>query len=212
MEMEKEFIQVQLGLFFKTDFLGMPETASLSMKEQFGENINSQILGVPANAPSEIPRVIVNSDFVNINLAKNRIDFFSKDKLFLISNFEKIFNIVNKLSVNIGRVGVVFTYFKEGEVEELKKIFDQSKVSSLNPKDISFRFNEEKNISGIMSNNSQMYVSGFVDDGRGGKKKGIIITRDINSLQEDINKNNFNKETLNKFILDVIVEAEKSLI
>lgn len=211
--MDKQFIQTQLALFFKNDFQGMSENASLAIKEQLGSDINTQILGISINAPSEIPRVIANSKLVNINLAKNRIDFFSKNQKFVQDNFEKIWNIVNSLSVEIGRVGVVLTYFKETEtgIEEMKKIFDQSKISLLNPKDITFRFNEEIKIGEFKSNNSQMYVSGFADDGRGGKKRGIIITRDINTLQED-KDNKFNKINLNNFILGAITEADKILI
>lgn len=206
--MDKQFIQIQLALFFKNDFQVMPENASLATKEQFGADITTQILGIPTNAPSEIPRVLANSRLVNINLAKNRIDFFSKNQTFVHDNFEKIWNIVNSLSVEIGRVGVVLTYFKEAGIEEMKKIFDQSKISLLNPKDITFRFNEEIKIGEFKSNNSQMYVSGFADDGRGGKKRGIIITRDINTLQEDKDKNKFDKEILNKFITLAISQAE----
>ena len=209
---KKQFIQIQIALFFKSDFLGMPENASLAIKEQFGNDMTTQILGIPANAPSEIPRVTANSSVVNINLAKNRIDFFSKNQEFLTSNLDKIFNIIEKISVEIGRVGEVLTYFKEAEINELKSIFDQSKLSNLNPKDITVRLNEEITINGVVSNNSQMYVSGFANDKDGVKKRGIIITRDINTLQEDINKNKFDKDILNKFITDAIVEADKSLI
>lgn len=210
--MEKQFIKIQLALFFKNDFQGMPESASLATKEQFGADITTQILGIPTNAPSEIPRVLANSNLVNINLAKNRIDFFSKNQSFVKDNFEKIWNIINSLSVEIGRVGIVLTYFKEAEIEEMKKIFDQSKILLLNPKDITFRFNEEIKIGEFKSNNSQMYVYGFADDGRGGKKRGIIVTRDINTLQEDKDKNKFDKTNLNEFILDAITEADKILI
>ena len=206
------FIQIQVALFFKSDFLGMPENASLAIKEQFGNDMTTQILGIPANAPSEIPRVTANSSVVNINLSKNRIDFFSKNQEFLTTNLDKMFNIIEKISVTIGRVGIVFTYFKEGEIKEIKSIFDQSKIDNLDPKEITVRFDEKKEIAGIMSNSSQKYVSGFANDEVGVKKRGIIITRDINTLQEDINKNSFNKETLNKFIIDSIFEADKILI
>ena len=156
--------------------------------------------------------MVVTSNIVNINLSKNRIDFFSKNQEFLTTNLDKMFNIIEKISVTIGRVGIVFTYFKEGEIKEIKSIFDQSKIDNLDPKEITVRFDEKKEIAGIMSNSSQKYVSGFANDEVGVKKRGIIITRDINTLQEDINKNSFNKETLNKFIIDSIFEADKILI
>ena len=210
--MEKEFIQIQLGLFFKNDFQGMPENASLIIKEQFGDDLNAQIIGIPNNAPSEIPRVVINSPLVSVNLSKNRIDFFSKDKTFITVNQDKIFNILEKLAVVVGRVGVVFTYFKEANIEEIKSLFDKSKISNLNPTEITIRFNEKAKINEIFSNNSQLYVSGFANDKNGSKKEGVVITRDINSLQEDTNKNEFNKETLKKFVLSAIAEADKTLI
>lgn len=210
--MEKQFIQIQLGLFFKNDFQGMSENASLIIKEQFGTDINAQIIGIPNNAPSEIPRVVINSPLVSINFAKNRIDFFSKDKTFIINNHDKIFNVIEKLSVVIGRVGVVFRYFKEANIEEMKSLFDKSKIPNLNPTEIVVRFNEKTKINEVISNNSQLYESGFANDKDGLKKEGIVITRDINSLQEDVSKNEFNKETLKKFVLSATAEAEKTLI
>ena len=210
--MEKEFIQIQLGLFFKNDFQGMPENASLIIKEQFGNDLNAQIIGIPNNAPSEIPRVVINSSLVNVNLSKNRIDFFSKDKTFITVNQDKIFNVLEKLAVAVCRIGVVFTYFKEANIEEIKSLFDKSKISNLNPTEITIRFNEKAKINEIISNNSQLYVSGFANDKNGSKKEGVVITRDINSLQEDINKNEFNKETLKNFVLGATAEADKTLI
>ena len=65
--------------------------------------------------------MVVNSNIVNINLSKNRIDFFSTKESFASEHFEKIFNIITNLSVEIGRVGVVLTYFKEADTEEMKK-------------------------------------------------------------------------------------------
>lgn len=210
--MEKQFIQIQLGLFFKNDFQGMSENASLIIKEQFGNDLNAQIIGIPNNAPSEIPRVVINSPLVNVNLSKNRIDFFSKDKTFITANQDKIFNIIEKLAVVVGRVGVVFTYFKEANIEEIKSLFDKSKIPNLNPTEITIRFNEKTKINEIISNNSQLYVSGFANDKNGSKKEGVVITRDINSLQEDINKNEFNKEILKNFVLGSTAEADKTLI
>lgn len=210
--MEKQFIQIQLGLFFKNDFQGMSENASLIIKEQFGSDLNAQIIGIPNSAPSEIPRVVVNSPLVNINLSKNRIDFFSKDKAFITNNKEKIFNIIEKLSVVIGRVGVVLTYFKEADIDEIKSLFEKTKIGDLNPTEITVRFNEKKEIGGIISNNSQLYVSGFANSKEGSRKEGVVITRDINSLQEDISKNEFDKDLLMKFVSDSITEAEKTLI
>lgn len=210
--MDKQFIQIQLGLFFKNDFQSEVENASLAIKKEFGSDMNPQIIGIPNNAPSEIPRLVINSNLVNINLAKNRIDFFSKQENFVQDNFRKIFNIINSISVEIGRVGVVVTSFKEIPISEFKKIFDQVKISSTNPKEISVRLNEETNLVNLKINNSQMYATGFIKGDDGVQKTGVIITRDINTLAEDIKNNSFSKEVLNDFILKAISLADKILV
>jgi hypothetical protein len=209
--MEKQFIQMQLALFFATDFQDLIEKASLAIKKEFGNDMDTQILNIPPNAPSEIPRLILTSGIVNINLAKNRIDFFAKDKLFVTSNFEKINNIIKGLSVKIGRVGLVSTYFCECDINYLKSLFNESRISSLKLKEITVRFNEDITIQKIRCNNAQMFVSGFVTDPAGNKKSGVIMTRDINSLQDELGKNEFN-EILNKFIADALPVAEKFVI
>lgn len=210
--MDKEFIKIQLALFFKSDYEGPFESASLKIKEQFGNDLNAQIIGVPNNAPSEFPRVIINSPIVNINLSKNRIDFFSDKNTFVQDFFEKVWNIVSSLSLEIGRVGVVITFFKEIATDDFKEIFNQSKIESLNPQEITVRFNERIQTNGINANNSQMYVTGSAKNDQGIEKKGVIITRDINTHAEDLKKNSFTKETLNSFISEAVLLADKVLV
>lgn len=210
--MEKQFIQIQLALFFVTDFQEVIEKASLIIKEEFGGDMDTQILSIPSSAPSEIPRLILTSKIVNINLAKNRIDFFSKDKLFLIDNLSKISNIIKKFSAIIGRVGLVFTYFCECDLDYLKSLLNESKISSLNLKEITVRLNEDTIIQKIKCNNSQTFISGFGTDPNGNKKSGVVITRDINSLQEELGKNKFDKRILSKFINDAKAIADKFII
>lgn len=211
--MEKQFVQIQLGLFFKNNFDVEPENASLAIKEQFvGTNMTTQVLGVPVGAPAEIPRVIANSELVNINLSKNRIDFFSKQENFVQDNFEKFFNLIEKLSVSIGRVGVVVTYFKETDISELKAIFNQEKITGLKPSEITTRFSEQAVISKVVANNSQMYVFSSVTDSENRNKTGIIITRDINSLAEEMTKNEFSRDSLIGFVEAAIIESKKTLI
>lgn len=210
--MEKEFIKIQLALFFKSDYEGPFESASLKIKEQFGNDVVVQIIGLPNNAPSEIPRLIAKSGIVDINISKNRIDFFSKNQTFVQDNFEKIWTVISSLSSGIGRVGVVVTSFKEAPIDELKNIFDQSKISSISPKDITVRFNERAQINGIEVNNSQMYVTGSVKNDHGIEKKGVVITRDINTPIENLKNNSFTEEILNSFISEATMLADKVLI
>ncbi len=210
--MEKQFIQLQLALFFKADFSGKIEDASLAIKEKFGSDMGTQILNVPSVAPSEIPRLILTSKEVNINLSKNRIDFFAKNKSFSNDNVKNIFDILNKLKIEIVRVGFVLTFFKESDLSDIKSLLNNAKTDLINLKDITVRLNKEEDIEGFKSNNSQMYVSGSVKDNDGLSKNGVIITRDINSLISDIDKNNFTEGKLEDFLKKALELAEISLI
>lgn len=211
--MEKQFIQIQLALFFKADFQETAiEKVSLAIKEEFGNDMGTQILNIPPIAPSEIPRLILTSSLVNINLAKNRMDLYARDINFIIDNFEKINNIITKLSVDIGRVGVVFTYFFESDLNYIKSILNETKLASLNLKEVTVRLNEDTLVQSIKCNNSQMFVSGFSTDPTGNKKIGTVMTRDVNSLAEDLVKNKFEKDTLFLFIKDAISMADRFVI
>jgi hypothetical protein len=211
--MGKFFIQRQLGLFFKNNFQEKPEKASLLIQEKFNEKpLFSKIIGIPDTAPDELPRITINFPSVNVNLSKNRIDFFSKHEFFKEDDQNKIFDIVQGLAVEIGRIGVVSTYFKETEIEEIKSFFNPSTISGLNPTEITVRFNEKIKINNISSNNSQLYTFGTIKEGNNSEKNGIIITRDINSLREDIGKNNFDKDSFKEFVIEAIKKSNETLV
>lgn len=209
--MEKQFIQIQIALFFKSDFTGPFESVSLKIKEIFGNDLNSQIIGIPNNAPAEIPRVTVNSPLVNINFAKNRVDFFSKNQNFFAENADQIFDLLHNLSVHIGRIGVVTTHFKSMEINNLKEIFNQEKISSIKPTEISIRFNQQELLDSFTVNNSQACAVGTSKTPPGEITNGIILTRDINTRLEDLGINNFTKETAIPFIKNIIFKTEESV-
>ncbi len=208
--MEKEFTQIQLGLFFQTDFTGQFENASLLIKEKF-ENASSQILGIPDGFPSDAPRLIIKSEKVNINLSKNRIDFFSKDKEFISNNIDSIFYIINKLSLKIGRIGIVLNYFQEIKIEDFKDIFTKEKISVIkNLTDVMVRLNEVTEVDGVKVNNSQIYAS-VIRAINGSTQKGFIITRDINTLIEETKINDFTQEKVLTFS-KAAIEKTKDVI
>ncbi len=210
--MEKQFIQLQLALFFKADFSGKIEDASLAIKKKFGSDMGTQILNVPSVVSSEIPRLILTSKEVDINFSKNRIDFFAKSKSFANNNVQNIFDIFNELKIEIVRVGFVLTFFKESDLSDIKSLLNNTKTDLIDLKDITVRLNKEEDVKGLKFNNSQMYVSGSVKDNDGSSKNGVIITRDINSLVGDVDKNNFTKEKLENFLEKALELAEISLI
>lgn len=194
--MEKQFIQAQLALFFKSDYLDPFENISLRLKELFGSELTPQVIGIPNDAPAEIPRVMLNSPKLNVNFSKNRVDFFSGDKNFILDNLDKIFLLIDHANISIGRFGFVETYFSEVSIDQFKKIFDVKKISITNPKEITVRFNEQIQIGNLKINNSQSYNTSFVKDGSGVQRDGVIIIRDINSLREEMNSNTFSKENI----------------
>lgn len=208
--MQKQFIQLQLALFFKNTFEGATEKASLALKAKFGADMGTQIINVPPIAPVEIPRLILTSEQVNINLAKNRIDFFTKKKSFASDNIVNIFYILEELGVEVGRIGLVLTFFKESDLTDLKSLLNGNVVNLSNTAELTIRLNEKTVIQGINYNNSQMYVSASAKDASGETKNGVVITRDINSRSED--SNIFSSEAINAFLGDALPLAEKTLI
>lgn len=210
--MEKQFIHLQLALFFKNNFTGTIENASLFIKEKFGSDMGTQILNIPPIAPPEIPRLILTSNKVNINLSKNRIDFFFKEELFLSNNIEAIFDITTRISTSIGRVGFVLTLFKESDLSDLKSLLNNLTIDINNLKEITVKFNKIVRINGIDCNNIHTYVSGSTKDESGISKNGVVITRDINSLTEEINTLTFDKNTLKKFLEEASTLSRETLI
>lgn len=199
MKNNRQFIQIQLSLFFSENFSEQVEKISLKIKDVFGVDLNPQILGIPDNAPSEIPRIVVNSTLLNISLAKNRLDIFSPNENFLQDSFEKIVEIIESSKVKINRIGHVTTFFKEDAFEDLFELFDRSKFDEkFLPKEINLRFNEEKEFSIGKINNSQTYEVGSMIGKDGEIKEGVLITRDINTLIGS--KNSYNYNEIEKFI------------
>jgi len=210
MNMQKQFIQLQLALFFKNTFEGVIEKASLALKAKFGADMGTQIINVPPIAPVEIPRLILTSDQVNINLAKNRIDFFTKKKSFASDNIANIFYVLGELGVEVGRIGLVLTFFKESDLVDLKSLLNGNAINLSNTAEITIRLNEKTTIQGINYNNSQMYVSASAKDAAGETKNGVVITRDINSRAED--SNTFSSEALGAFLNEALPLGENTLI
>lgn len=210
--MDKQLVNIQFALFFKNDFKGLFEEISLEIKKQFGSDVNTQILGIPNDMPSDIPRLISKSSLVDINLSKSRIDFFYKNKEFFSQNKTKIFAVVEKLAVEIGRIGVVATYFKEVDVSQIISLLNSSKVNNLKPNEVTIRINDVTEIDGIKTNNSQMYVKGFLSEKDGIKKDGVVITRDINTIADDLSSNNFTDAKAIQFFEAALIKAEETLM
>ena len=206
----KELLQNQIGLFLKQEFQGSFEEVSLLLKKILGNDAGTQIFTLPPGAPPEVPRLMLNVPGITINFAKNRIDIFSPSYTTNTDTINKVIGvIVNDLKIYVSRVGFVANYFANGEVEILKSLFSQEKIQNLNVKEIGFRVNVLSKIGLYDCNNIQNIQNGEIKKGVI-SKKGLIIQRDINSLQNL--QINFDFATVVSFIVSASKETEKLLI
>jgi len=215
--MEKEIIQIQLALFFQSDFTGSFEDFSQKLKDKFNESKITQYMPIPTDAPSEIPRLVLGYEKFNINVSKNRLDLFSKDFELIKTIVSDISNVLlNTLSLSVGRIGFVKSYFIDGTIENLKKLFIEEKIKKLDLKEVNIRFNEKKNIENYDCNNIENLSNGYMTkkqlDGSDEKKSGIIVTRDINTIAEKIKETKFSKEQINKLIDAFSKESDKFIV
>lgn len=207
--MNKEIIQIQIAWFFSNIFKGNFEDFSLKLKNKLGASNATSQLPLPSDAPSEIPRLILNYQSFNLNIAKNRLDLFLKDiestpTKSAISNINDV--ILKELFLPVGRIGFVKNFFIDADIRDLKKLLQKENVEKLDLKEISIRINEIKKVANYGCNNIESLSTGFIikkeADGRETKKAGIIIARDINTSAEILNEGGFTKE-----IIDGLIEA-----
>jgi len=206
----KELLQNQIGLFFKQEFQGSFEEVSLALKKILGNDAGTQIFTLPHGTPPEVPRLMLNVPGITINFAKNRIDIFSQSYTTNSNNINKVIGVmVNDLKISISRVGFVANYFLNGDVETLKNLFSQEKIKNLNIKEVGFRVNVLSKIGLYNCNNIQNIQNGEIKKGIT-SKNGLVIQRDINSLQNL--QINFDFSTIVNFIIDANKETDKLLI
>jgi len=208
--MEKEILQIQIALFFQSDFTGNYEEASLKLKKKLGESKVTQQLPLPIDAPSDIPRLILGYENFNLNVSKNRLDLFCKNIDLLKDIVNKIYNVLEEFSLSIGRIGFVKTIFVKKDIEELKKLLPET-IRKKDIREITIRVNERKIIEEYECNNIESLSNGFVikkeADAKEEKSEGIIIVRDINTLSEKIKENKFEKEKIERLIDSFDVES-----
>lgn len=215
--MNKEVIQIQIAWFFSNVYNGRFEDFSSKLKDKFDSDISTQQLPVHPDAPAEIPRLILSYPNFNLNVSKNRLDLFLKD---IKSSKEVIFRINNviikDLSLSVGRIGFVKTFFVSGNIADLKKLLNEQKINKLNLKEINIRVNESKRISDYECNNLEsLNIGSMVRKEANGLEKeesGILMVRDVNTLAEELDKNKFTEEVIINLINIFDEESNKSLI
>jgi hypothetical protein len=214
--MEKKIIQIQIAWFF-SPYQAKFEDFSLKLKNKLGESIVTQQLPIPNDAPNEIPRLILSYKDFNLNVAKNRLDLFLKNKELaktVVSNINDV--ILEQLSLSVKKIGFVKNYFATENIASLKGLLKKEGISELNLKEIVIRINEGRDIETYPCNNIESLSNGFViektADGQETKTEGIIIGRDLNTLTEEAIDKQFNKQEIEKLIAAFEIESEKFIL
>ncbi len=207
-----EIIQKQAAFFFKNKFEAPFEELALKVKNILG-NVDAQYIPIPSDAPPEIPRLVLPYKERNLsfNFSKIRFDVFFND-LSLVSN--SIISIVGIFSddykMSIDRIGFVQKSFLESEMSPLLDLFVETHRPA-GVKELAVRINLEKNV-GIYTCNSIEALSVVsvtkLENGALINKKGILIERDINTLEEKRSEYLFDKNNLPAFIGALNTEAD----
>ena len=201
--MEKEIIQIQIALFFANDFTGKYEDLSLNIKNKIGESSATMQLPIPIDSPSDIPRLTLNYENFNINIAKNRIDFFTNNFTINKSKISDIAEVIlEKNLLKIGRLGFVKHFFVNNNFEYLKLLLPATKIANLNLKEAGIKINSIKLINNFNCNNIENWANSKIKTKENIEKEGLIIIRDINTLSEEIENNTkkLDKSTINTLL------------
>lgn len=211
--MEKEIVQMQLGLFFVNEYRGGFEEISI---ESRSTALSSQPLPVPPDAPAEIPRLILKFKDFEVNFAKNRLDLFFRDyNLSKDSVFDFVEKTISKFGIEIGRIGLVKNFFLDNNIEYLKGILAEDKIKGLDLKEINLRINSFKNINNLDCNNIEIISNGNIIkevSGQKTQKEGIVIARDVNTMPDKTNKIKFDISKIKEFVDIFYTETDNFLI
>lgn len=203
--MNKELLQTQIAFFFKKEFNAF-EALALEIKKQLGE-AESQYLPVPTDAPVQIPRLIINYGTFNINVFKNRVDLFFQEN-YEQEKLEKVLNVLsNILGLPIGRIGFVKTFFIQSDIETIKKLLPNEKMTGLNIKEVNLRINVLRTIGGFECNSIEKIDPGNVTKNTGSIKSGLIILKDCNTLAEQALPDNLDITALKQLINELNTET-----
>jgi hypothetical protein len=215
MEKEEILINTQFAMFFeqpiaRTDLL-------VSELNNVMGNIFDQIpiiIPVPPDLV-DVPVVQMNSSngVYSLNIARGRADFFhagvGKQKFADIKNdfqgeVEKLFNFFSN-KFKIKRIGFVTRFFFEEEKQDeiISKLIDKNFRDLHNGKtqEAYVRYVSRINFNDLEVNNFTAIERFFARiSGLGDNIKGILVTRDFNTIPEKNYSDYFNKEKIKDFI------------
>ena len=200
-----EIVRIQLAIFFK-HLISRPDHLAKRIDEKLGGIFDAmpEIIGLPMDAPPEIPIVRCNSTKFpyELSIARNRCDFFIKpqqenrDLEIIELRYSKYISNVIESSISdneITRIGIVYSAFEEQATpcDFISYKYFGSTVSRAN--ELSFRMNREKQLNGIKINNILKVENAT-------RKKdnvvGVAYTRDINSSRLSETKKSLTKRQI----------------
>lgn len=210
-----EILNTQLALFFKTDFIGAFENVSVRIKNKLGESNVTQILPIPKDAPSEIPRLILSYNKYSINVSRNRADIFTKDWASCYQTIKDIIEIfIDEINISVNRVGYIKTYFDYKDLDNLKQIIGSEKISKQVLKELKLVLNVPVDLMSYKCNNIEglEYVTVIKTNSNGVEESvnGIIVNRDINTVAEE--NYAFNNANIYNLIDSMVTCASKNII
>lgn len=208
-----DLIQTQIAFFFKHDFKKDFEYFSLALKEIFGSSKKTLQIPLGDSEPSEIPRLTLNYNGFNINVAKSRLDLFILDPAMQKDVLERIIEkLFDKLGLAISRLGYVKSYFMPSDISVLKKALNAD-LQKRELNEINLRISEKKVFLDFQCNDIEKIDFGSaqkVINGVPQTVEGLIIQRDVNTAfeldiilsEEHLKKlvNEFEKITSNRLI------------
>lgn len=209
-----EIIDKQLGLFFKFQL----ETSFESIAKNIGANIaiaGREIFPIPSSAPAEIPRLVIKlANNTRVQLSKNRADFFFTEEN-IDSVIDAVLPVILAGGQVIDRVGYVQRSLKEADMLALKQILNAD-LQALNPKELNLRVNILKTISTYECNSieSLSLASGTKQnpDGSSNEVTGILVARDINTLNENRANMSFDANELKTILPLLQAEANTGIL
>ena len=164
-------------------------------------------------APEDIPRLILNYDNYSVQFSKNRFDIFlndvelAKEKILVISQI-----LSDRFEINFGRIGFVKTFFSSN-TDYPRGLIIPEKIEGLKISELNIRINIEKKFLDFNCNDIQSVANGKVTkDVEKITKNGLIITRDINTMNDDLMKNVFTKEQVIELLGLFDLEADKLIV
>lgn len=94
--MQPQKVQWQIVLFYSKEYSNNSyEVFSLILKSALGDSLSTLQLPIPDNIPNEVPRLVLQYDGYNINVAKNRCEIIiQKSDIILNGTLERFLKLV----------------------------------------------------------------------------------------------------------------------